>query len=110
MKLKIPFLLIFCVIAFRGEAQHYFYNDEYYDNDVTFEAGISFGPMNCLTDIGGRKGGGKRGVKDLNLKNTTFSGGIYFSTLYKHFLGLRLEGTAGMVHSYDSLLEDITEI
>jgi hypothetical protein len=38
--------------------------------------------MNSLTDIGGRKGNGKGGAKDLNVNSTTFSGGIYFSGLY----------------------------
>lgn len=104
MKLKIPVFLVFCLISFSSEAQFYFYNDEYYDNPITFEAGISLGPMNSLTDIGGRKGKGSGGAKDLNIKNTTFSGGVYLSGLYKHFLGLRLEGTFGKVQSHDSLL------
>lgn len=107
MKIKILFFLILSIIAFQAKAQYYFYNDVYYDNEITFEAGISFGPMNSLTDIGGRKGKGASGAKDLNLKNTTFSGGIYFSALYKHFLGLRIEGTSGMVQSHDSLLEGV---
>lgn len=104
MKLKIPIFIFFCILCFSSKAQYYYYNDEYYDNPLTFEAGISFGPMNSLTDIGGRKGNGSGGAKDLNIKNTTFSGGIYFSGLYKHFLGLRLEGTFGKVQSNDSLL------
>lgn len=107
MKVKIPFFLILCIIALQAKSQYYFYNDEYYDNEVTFEAGVSFGPMNSLTDIGGRKGRGTHGAKDLNLKNTTLAGGIYFSALYKHFLGLRIEGTAGRVQSNDSLLAGV---
>jgi hypothetical protein len=104
MKFKIPILLFFCILSFNSKAQYYYYDDKYYDNELTFEAGISLGPMNSLTDIGGRKGNGKGGAKDLNVKSTTFSGGIYFSGLYKHFLGLRLEGTFGKVESNDSLL------
>jgi len=107
MKIKIPFFLILCIVAFQAKAQYYFYNDEYYDNDLTFEAGISSGPMNCLTDIGGRKGKGAAGFKDLNLNTTKFAGGIYFGALYKHFLGFRLEGTRGMVQAYDSLLKGV---
>lgn len=104
MKLKIPFFLLFWIIAFQAKAQHYFYNDEYFDNPVTFEAGLSVGPMNSLTDIGGRKGKGKSGAKDLNINSTTLCGSIYFNALYNHFLGLRVEGTAGKVQSHDSLL------
>lgn len=105
--MKIPVFLFFCILSFSSKAQYYYYNDEYYDNPLTFEAGISFGPMNSLTDVGGRKGNGSGGAKDLNVKSTTFAGGIYFSGLYKHFLGLRLEGTFGKVHSNDSLLAGV---
>ncbi len=107
MKLRIPVLLFFCILSLNSQAQYYFYNDEYYDNPLTFEAGISLGPMNSLTDIGGRKGNGSSGAKDLNIKSTALSGGFYFSGLYKHFLGLRLEGTFGKVQSNDSLLAGV---
>lgn len=107
MKFKIYFFLWFFIAALQTKAQHYFYNDEYYDNDLVVEAGISMGPMNSLTDIGGRKGKGKTGAKDLNIKSTTFSGGIYFDALYKHFVGLRIEGTVGRVQSNDSLLAGV---
>lgn len=109
MKLKYFFFLLLCIPAFQTKAQHYFYNDEYYDNDLVVEAGISMGPMNSLTDIGGRKGRGKTGAKDLNINSTTFGGGIYFIALYKHFLGLRIEGTTGRVQSKDSLLKGVKE-
>ena len=108
MKLKFPFFLLFCIIACQTKAQYYFYNDEYYDNPVIFEAGISVGPMNSLTDIGGRPGFGTTGPKDLNIKSTTLYGSIYASAIYNHFLALRLEGTVGSVKSNDSLLTGIT--
>ena len=107
MKLKITFFLLCFITALQTEAQHYFYNDEYYDNDLVVEAGISMGPMNGLSDIGGRKGNGKSGAKDLNINSTTFSGGIYFDAIYRHFLGLRIEGTRGKVQSKDSLLAGV---
>jgi hypothetical protein len=104
MKIRIPIFLILSFFSFQARSQFYFYNDEFYDNDVTFEAGFSLGPMNCLTDIGGRKGKGTSGAKDLNLNNTTFCGSIYVNALYKHFFALRVEGTLGRVQSHDSLL------
>ncbi|HEY5371659.1 MAG TPA: hypothetical protein VIJ75_21950 [Hanamia sp.] len=107
MKFKILLFLFFYILSFHAKAQYYYYNDEYYDNPLTFEAGISFGPMNSLTDIGGRKGNGSGGAKDLNIKSTTLSGGIYLSGLYEHFLGLRVEGTFGKVQSNDSLLAGV---
>lgn len=107
MKFKIPLFLLSCIFAFQAKAQFYFYNDEYYDNDITYEVGISLGPMNSLTDIGGRKGKGTNGAKDLNLKSTTFFGSFYADAIYKHFLSLRIEATMGRVQSNDSLLAGV---
>ncbi|HET7115492.1 MAG TPA: DUF6089 family protein [Hanamia sp.] len=107
MKFKIPFLALLFVFALQAGAQSYFYNSNYYDNDITYEAGVSFGPMNSLTDVGGRPGYGRRGPKDLNIKSTTLFGSIYASALYKHFLALRAEATIGRVQSNDSLLKGI---
>ncbi len=107
MKIKIAFILLLSFITLQPRAQSYFYNDQYYDNAVTYEAGISIGPMNSLTDIGGRRGRGTRGPKDLNIKSTKLYGSIYGGLVYKHFLALRLEATAGSVKSNDSLLAPV---
>jgi hypothetical protein len=104
MKTKIIFFLIFLCISLQPKAQSYFYDDSYYDTPLTFEAGVSIGPMNSLTDIGGRIGRGKMGVKDLNIKSTTLFGSIYFAANYKNFLAIRIEATKGWIHSEDSLI------
>jgi hypothetical protein len=101
MKFTLPLLLL-CLITVQSSGQR-----DYYDKALTYEAGISIGPMNSLTDVGGRRGNGTRGPKDLNLKSTTFYGSIYASAIYKHFLALRLEATVGRVKSNDSLLKGI---
>jgi hypothetical protein len=105
MKYKVSiFLMLFC-IAQQGKAQ-YFYNDTYYNNALIFEAGISVGSMNSLTDVGGRIGKGKGGVKDYNIKNTTPSGSVFFSAFYKNFFALRLEATMGSVQANDSTIKN----
>jgi len=88
-------------------AQYYFYDDRYYDNPILFEVGGSIGAMNCFTDIGGKKGIGKRFVKDLNFGKSQMAGGVYFSAMYKYAIGLRLEGTFGKVLAYDSILSNV---
>jgi len=100
MKIKISLFLLIYLYSFQGWAQ-----SDYYSTPLTYEAGISIGPMNSLTDIGGRNGRGRRGPKDLNLKSTTLYGSIYGMATYKHFLALRLEGTIGSIRSNDSLLK-----
>ncbi|MBC7888969.1 MAG: hypothetical protein H7Z13_13920 [Ferruginibacter sp.] len=89
-------------------AQFYFHDNNYYDTPLMYEIGGSFGIMNCLSDIGGRKGLGKPFVKDLNIGNNQLNGGIYFSALYKYAVGVRLEGTFGRVKSYDSILQSVS--
>lgn len=94
----------------KADAQYYFYNDTYYDNPVLFEVGASVGVMNCLTDLGGKKGIGKRFIKDLNFGNNEIAGGVYFSAMYKYAIGLRLEATFGKVSAFDSILAGVTDI
>ncbi len=91
-------------------AQYYFFDGEYYDNPFLYEAGISLNAMNCLTDMGGNKGIGKKFLKDLNLGKTHISGGIFFSVAYKNAIALRLEGTFGKVSGNDNVLAGVTDI
>lgn len=91
----------------RAIAQYYFYDNNSYNTPLMFEFGGSLGVMNCLTDVGGRKGLGKRFVKDLNIGNNQFNGSIYFSAIYKEAVGLRIEGTFGDIKAYDSILKNV---
>jgi hypothetical protein len=107
--MRIRILLIFFIVFITSnslKAQYYFYNGTYYQNDIIFEVGGSIGGMNCLTDLGGRKGIGRR-FKDFNLENTMFCGSVFFSAVYKNEIALRLEGTVGNVHAYDSILKNV---
>ncbi len=91
----------------KAEAQYYFYNDTYYDNPLLFEIGGSIGVMNCLTDLGGKKGIGKRFIKDLNMGNNEIAGSVYFSAMYKYAIGVRLEATFGKVSANDAILASV---
>lgn len=108
MKIKIiVFFLLMTAAGSQLKAQYYFYDGNYYDNAMVYEIGGSVGFMNAMTDIGGRKGIGKKFVKDFNLRNTQFSGGIFFDAMYRNEIGLRLEGTFGSVKAYDSILKPV---
>ncbi len=91
-------------------AQYYFFDGEYYDNPVLYEAGISLNAMNALTDMGGKKGIGKKFLKDLNIGKTHISGGVFFSASFKNAVALRLEGTFGQISANDDVLLGITDI
>jgi hypothetical protein len=100
------FLLFTCVTE-KINAQFYFYDNNYYDNPVVYELGGSVGIMNCLTDLGGGKGIGKKFIKDLNFGNTQFAGSLYFSAVFRSAVAVRVEGTFGQVKAYDSILKSV---
>lgn len=86
-----------------------FSEDLYYSNKITYEIGTSLGVMNCLTDLGGGKGIGKKFVKDINLGNTKATGSIFLSAVYKYAVAVRLEAVWGGVKASDAVLERVKE-
>lgn len=113
--MKRIFYLLSCCLLFmlqtkNANAQYYFYDDDYYDSPFLFEIGASVGAMNCLTDIGGAKGVGKRFIKDLNLGTTSVSGGVFINAIYKNAVALRLEGAFGKISANDNVLKNVNPL
>lgn len=100
-------LLFFTGFVKEADAQYYFYDNKYYDNPLNFEIGGSVGIMNCLTDVGGRKGIGKKFIKDVNLGNNQLAGSVYLSANYKYAVSLRAEATFGQVKASDAVLQNV---
>ena len=104
-------LLVFLVCCFGFvqslNAQYYYYNNKYYENDVFFELGPTIGIMNALTDLGGKKGIGKNFIKDLRWATARPDYGFYIMGMYKNMIGVRLEGTFGEITGYDSILLNV---
>jgi hypothetical protein len=99
--------LMFTLFVEKVTAQYYFYNNKFYDNPITFEIGGSIAAINCLTDLGGNKGVGKKFVKDLNLGNTNIAGSISLTAMYEYMLALRLEATFGTITADDKVLAKV---
>ena len=91
---KSALLILLFLLHHAAWSQYYFYDDKYYDNSIIFEAGLSGGLMNCLTDVGNSTS---------QLKNFNVSGGAYASLQFGDVAGLRLEYTMGKVDAADSL-------
>lgn len=108
---RLPILFSLVLLLFvqvpKVTAQYYFYDNSHYDNPVLFELGGSIALMNCLTDLGGKKGIGKKFVKDLNYGNTQLAGSIFANVMYKSAIGVRLEGTFGQIKAFDSILKNV---
>ncbi|MFZ1530305.1 MAG: hypothetical protein WAT19_16235 [Ferruginibacter sp.] len=111
-KLRIIFsmLAVLFFTAQEAEAQYYFFDDDYYDNPWVFEVGGSINAMNCLTDIGGKKGIGKKFVKDLNIGKTHASAGFFAAATYKNAFAFKAEATFGKVSANDNVLAGVTDI
>jgi hypothetical protein len=107
MKIRLLFFFFFLAAGNQLKAQYYFYNGNYYESDIVYELGGSIGAMNAFTDLGGNTGIGKKFVKDFNIKNTQLCGSIFFSAIYKNEFALRIEGTFGQIHAYDSILKNV---
>lgn len=104
IKLNVIVAVLMASFNQTASAQFYFFDNQYYDTPLMFEVGGSLGVMNCLSDVGGRKGNGGPFLKDLNIGNNRFNGTIYLNALYKYAVGIRLEGTFGQIKAYDSIL------
>jgi len=96
-------------LAQNAVAQYSYDDDLYYDNRVTYELDGHMGAMNCLTDLGGGKGTGKKFIKDLNPGKSQFSGGIFLSAAYRYAIVLRAEATWGSVKADDKVLAKVKE-
>ncbi len=93
-----------CVLAFMvsislcSKAQYYYYNNNYYDKDLIFEVGASYGGMNCLVDVGAKSG---FGLGAINWKYNQPCAGIFIGAMYQNFIGVRLETTWGKITASD---------
>jgi len=63
--------------------------------------------MNCLTDIGGRKGIGKKFIKDLNLGKRNLVQAFMLAANFKYAFALRAEVTIGKIQADDKVLESV---
>lgn len=54
-------VLLLLFISSASYSQSFFYDDKYYDADILWEGGISFGLMNGLADVGEHKGNDRIG-------------------------------------------------
>jgi hypothetical protein len=107
---KLLVTVLVCSVVFSQPLkaqQYYYYNSKYFDSPLVFEIGGSFGVMNSLTDVGGKKGVGKNFIKDLQWKFAKPSFGMYVMAMYKNAIGIRLEGTFSEVTGYDSILKKV---
>lgn len=96
--------IIACSLIFvlkNANAQYYYYNNNYYDKDLIWEIGGSFGSMHAYTDVG-RKQFTFFLPSNIDFKSTKTNTSIYLGFLYQDVIGMRLEATFGNVANNDA--------
>jgi hypothetical protein len=75
---------------------------QYTESSSVFEAGISIGPTNLLSDLGGNAGRGTKFIKDNNFPATKFIFGAYLTYQPTEWLGFRLAINRGTLEGDDA--------
>lgn len=105
--LKLKAVVVFCLLAGCKQAhsqRYYSESNQYAYSSVLIELGGGIGGINCLTDLGGNKGVGKKFLKDINWKNTGRCTNLFIGAILNDAFSLHLQGSFGTVQAYDSIL------
>jgi hypothetical protein len=94
-------LIVLLTVASCCYGQSFFYDDKYFDNDLLFEAGLTLGIMNSVTDVGQKKGS-PISPAYYDWKSTQLNTGIYFAAMYKSIVEGRAELTYGAIAGKDA--------
>ena len=78
---------------------------QYTESSSVFEAGLSIGPTNLLSDLGGNAGKGTKFIKDNNFPATKLIFGAYLSYQPNEWLGFRLALNRGTLMGDDALIK-----
>jgi len=78
---------------------------QYTESSSVFEAGISVGPTNLLSDLGGNAGRGTKFIKDNNFPATKLIVGAYLTYQPNEWLGFRLALNRGTLTGDDALIK-----
>ncbi|MEO6917196.1 MAG: DUF6089 family protein [Chitinophagaceae bacterium] len=100
------FILFSQLNMFQAFPQYAFYNEHYVEGKFTGEFMAEGGAMNCLTDLGGNQGSGKRFIKDVNIKQSRLCYGISGAINYNRIISLRLQMTKGKVSADDQAIKN----
>jgi hypothetical protein len=103
--------LVMCqLICHSLHCQYYFSTSNKTEPELLWEMGASAGVMNCLTDIGGKNGAGKKFIKDINWNETQWGGSLFVSATWHSLFSIRLEATMGRITGTDEVLKNSSGI
>lgn len=92
------------------QSQFYFSTGNNPEPELLWEFGGSIGVVNCLTDIGGNSGTGKKFIKDINWTKTQLCGSMFASASFNSGIAVRLEAMLGQITGNDDVLKNRVDI
>lgn len=106
--LLIPFWGWVCIYEANGQGFVISRTSGLFEPDFVIEGGLTWGIMNCVTDLQGNSGKYQGPFSGSTFLKSNFSPGLYFINTWRNSIGLRLEVNYGHVEAYDSLLKNAT--
>jgi hypothetical protein len=103
IRIIVPALFFFLVQLNHTKGQNYFYNARYYEPNLLLKAGMGWGAMLALTDLGGHKGQNRPFLWDANLECTHLCALFFAEVDFQKGWSLRWQYTGGTVSGADSL-------
>jgi len=85
--------------------QFYFSANNKAEPELLWELGAAAGAMNCLTDIGGNNGTGKKFIKDINWNQAQPGAGLFVSAAWHYIFAIRLQAAMGLITGSDAVLK-----
>lgn len=103
IRIMVPALVCFLFQLNHTIGQNYFYNSRYYEPNLLLKAGIGWGAMLALTDLGGHNGKKRPLLWDVN-KECIHRCTLFFTEIdFQNGWSLRWQYTGGTVSGADSL-------
>ena len=99
-------LLIGQLLCQAVQCQYYFNANNQPEPELMWEAGLAAGTMNCLTDLGGNNGRGKKFIKDINWNQSGFCAGVFLSATWQSVFAIKLQAGWGQVAGTDEVLKN----
>ncbi len=103
MKYSGLFLIFFFAQA-TGYSQYYFYSGNHPEPELRWELGVAAGAANCLTDIGGKNGPGRKLLHDINWSQTRAAVSIDAGATWHSVVGIRASCSAAFLSGADAVL------
>jgi hypothetical protein len=86
--------------------QYYFSSRNKTEPELLWEAGAGAGVWNCLTDVGGANGKGKKFIKDINWNQAQLGASLFVSAAWHYQFTIRLELAMGHIAGSDEVLNN----